>query len=99
MASAKEEFEQLLADEPRLQALAQVAFNQIDDSKSAFLSPKEWKGLMNLVSLELGFNLNDAEVEELFREVDTNSDGRITFEEFLPFFRTLVKQVADELLR
>ncbi len=99
MSSAKDEFEDLLANEERLQALAQAAFDQIDDSKSAFLSQKEWKGLMTLVSLELGFALADSEVEELFREVDTNGDGRVTFEEFLPFFRSLVRQVADELIR
>lgn len=97
--SAKDEFEALLEDEGRLQALAQVAFNQIDESGSTFLSQKEWKGLMTLVSLELGFALADTEVEELFREVDANGDGRVTFDEFLPFFRALVKQVADELIR
>lgn len=98
MGSAKDEFEALLANEERLQALAQAAFNQIDDSQSSFLSPKEWKGLLTLISLELGFSLVDSEVEELFREVDTNGDGRVTFDEFLPFFRSLVRQVAEELI-
>lgn len=56
------------------------AFDHIDDDDSGFISKK------NLVNL-LGENASPSRIEKLIREVDTDGDGMISFEEFLVMFR------------
>ena len=59
------------------------AFHRIDADGSGSLSPEELKSVMN----ELGEDMNEAELEEMIREADTDGDGEIDYDEFTGMMR------------
>ncbi|KAL7543585.1 hypothetical protein ACHAXR_012878 [Thalassiosira sp. AJA248-18] len=65
------------------------AFDHIDDDDSGFISKK------NLIKL-LGENVPPSRVEKMMQEVDTDGDGRLSFEEFLVMFRNDNYKTAKE---
>ena len=53
-------------------------FDSFDKDKNGFIDISEIKAL----SKELGHEITDAEVQNIFSEIDANKDGNISFEEF-----------------
>lgn len=65
-----------------------------DEDCSGFLDFQEFKNSLN----QMGLPLTAAQMSELMRAVDTNSDGKISYEEFIPVaFELLVKVVAGKI--
>ncbi|KAI3384604.1 hypothetical protein SNEBB_000085 [Seison nebaliae] len=54
------------------------AFHIIDINKDGFVTPDELK----MILTNLGENVTEEDVDEMFREADLDADGRISFEEF-----------------
>ena len=59
------------------------AFDKVDTDKSGSIDLSELENLC----ISLNHPVNAAEVTELFKEIDTNHDGKISFEEFTAWFR------------
>lgn len=55
------------------------AFDRLDSDDSGYISRKNFREI-------LGSEYSDQKVDEFLKEVDTDGDGRISFEEFLKYF-------------
>ena len=69
-----------------LQELLQEMFIQADADNSGALSPTEFKEVLKMADLGLGTR----EVQRVMAEADFNSDGEISYEEFIPLAVDLV---------
>jgi hypothetical protein len=63
--------------------LIKNVFDHFDHDKSGFIDLKE----LTEVAKELGVVLPAAEAEMLYKELDTNKDGKISFQEFTEWWR------------
>lgn len=68
-----------LASRTKLRA----AFDAVDKDNSGSIDLKELEGLCKSLSHPIDFT----EVSALFNEIDTNHDGKISFEEFIAWYR------------
>jgi len=55
------------------------AFNVFDQDGSGYISAQELKQVLE----NLGESLTDEEVDEMMKEADLDSDGQVSFEEFV----------------
>ena len=62
-------------------------FGQIDISGDGYISVAELRGAME----KGGKNLSDSQLDSIMRQVDSNSDGQISFEEFKEFYKLYEK--------
>jgi len=62
-----------------VEAEIRAAFNVFDTDKCGYIKAKELKSVMR----SIGETLTDDEVDEMINLVDTNGDGKISFEEFV----------------
>ena len=53
-------------------------FSSFDKDNSGYLDVKE----LQMVSKELGCEMDDAEIEECIKDLDQNKDNKITYNEF-----------------
>ncbi|XP_002138728.1 neo-calmodulin-like [Drosophila pseudoobscura] len=60
-----------------------AAFEVFDRDADGFISAQEMKAVI----LSLGEKVNDQEFDEMFREVDLDNDGQLSFDEFLYAYR------------
>ena len=82
----------ILNDKETIFKLAKAAFDQIDQDKSGFLEKHEQEHVLNQVSPDFDFDPSTKEdVDEILREIDANSDGKISLTEF----QILVKQILN----
>ena len=79
-------------------------FEDFDRDKSGFVDRDELKKVAGLLVAgmpdEYGLppkDVTDQEVDEIMKLIDTNTDGKITYEEFKAFFISLVKQMLEEI--
>lgn len=90
-----EEIRQILADENKLIEVAKAAFESVDTDGSGFIDAVELKKVMSSVAGDIGMpEPSDSDVSEVMKELDANSDGKISEEEF----RVLIKQVLELML-
>lgn len=59
------------------------AFDKVDTDKSGSIDLGELEGLCS----SLNYQVKQADVTALFNEIDTNHDGKVSFEEFVAWFR------------
>jgi hypothetical protein len=59
------------------------AFDKVDKDNSGSIDLAELAGLCG----SLNYQVNQADVTTLFNEIDTNHDGKVSFEEFVAWFR------------
>ena len=64
--------------EPKDQDALRKVFDSFDKDKSGFIDISEIKAM----SKELGHEINDTDVQNIFSQIDTNKDGKISFDEF-----------------
>mmetsp|Transcript_12491 Transcript_12491/g.18675 ORF Transcript_12491/g.18675 Transcript_12491/m.18675 type:complete len:907 (-) Transcript_12491:83-2803(-) len=62
-----------------LHATATVIFEEIDTDQSGFLDKAELKA----VTVRLGEDFTDKEIKKIFKEMDTDKDGKISLQEFI----------------
>ena len=60
------------------------SFEEIDTDKSGSIEMSELKNLCTKIGLP---DVDDAKVTELFTEIDTNHDGKVSFDEFTAWYR------------
>ncbi|MCO5594092.1 hypothetical protein L7F22_048113 [Adiantum nelumboides] len=71
------------------------AFDFFDENNDGKITVGE----LGMALRKLGDNLTEKQVREMVKEVDTNGDGVISFEEFMslqPFVRGICQQVVDD---
>lgn len=74
---------EILKDKVALRKIAAEAFKAVDTDGSGFLEKNELEQVLNNVSLDLGVDKpSSEEVEEVLKELDANSDGKLSLEEF-----------------
>lgn len=65
------------------------AFDRLDSDDSGYISRRNFREI-------LGSEYSDEKVDEFLREVDTDGDGRISFDEFLKYFHKDQKKNVRE---
>lgn len=95
--SAKQEIDSILNDEEKLATLSKLAFDKIDTNRNGYIEIAEMTQILREVASEVGTDATQAEIEEVFWEVDLNGDGVIGVEEFKHFIFQLVQHIGDEL--
>merc|ERR1719439_72181 len=82
---SKEEL-QGMADKMRIQlnnlCYLKQEFDNYDEDRSGYIDVKELKGLLQ----KLGEELSDEELDQAFRELDSDGSGEIEFFEFVEWF-------------
>lgn len=73
-------------------------FDQHDHDGSGFIDFNEFQALLNkMIRIPTGYSLPEKRVEQLFREVDEDSNGSINFWEFVHFYRKYFEQQDGSL--
>lgn len=73
-----------------------AAFNSVDNDGSGSIELSELSTLCGKVDLP---NVDHAAVQDLFKEMDTNHDGKISFEEFVAWYRLGRKSDLKDYLK
>lgn len=90
-----EEIRNILEDEIKFNEVVKAAFSSVDTDGSGFIDENELKSVMQSVAGDIGMPEPSSEdVKEVMRELDANSDGRISEDEF----KVLIKQVLELML-
>ena len=90
----------VLQNEDQLRALATRPFNEIDTDRSGHISKDELKVVLTNVSKAIKTNPpSDEQIEETMKEVDSNNDGTISFEEFVELLRLILTKFLQEIER
>eukprot|EP01016_Furgasonia_blochmanni_P016170 TRINITY_DN1920_c0_g1_i1.p1 TRINITY_DN1920_c0_g1~~TRINITY_DN1920_c0_g1_i1.p1 ORF type:complete len:163 (+),score=26.38 TRINITY_DN1920_c0_g1_i1:171-659(+) len=92
MASIKD----ILNDKEKLKKITKAAFDAVDTDKSGFLERNELEAIMLNVAKDIGVdNPSKDEVDEVLKEIDANSDGKISITEF----EVLIRQVLEIMVK
>tara|TARA_B110000902_G_scaffold143316_1_gene165265 strand:+ start:249 stop:461 length:213 start_codon:yes stop_codon:yes gene_type:complete len=57
-------------------------FDQFDKDKDGYINKKE----LNSLAIALNNQLSPAELQDLFRDLDIDNSGKITWEEFIKYW-------------
>tara|TARA_B110000908_G_C10247883_1_gene449914 strand:+ start:68 stop:280 length:213 start_codon:yes stop_codon:yes gene_type:complete len=57
-------------------------FDQFDKDKDGYINKKE----LNSLAIALNNTLSPAELQDLFRDLDIDNSGKITWEEFIKYW-------------
>jgi calmodulin len=91
-----EEIKAILQDDAKLIEVARAAFESVDTDGSGYIEAAELKEVMTGVAGDIGMPPPSTEdVAEVMRELDANSDGKISLDEF----KVLIKQVLELMLQ
>nr|KAF6492819.1 protein phosphatase with EF-hand domain 1 [Molossus molossus] len=69
----------------------QIIFNVIDSDHSGLISMEEFHSMWKLFSSHYRVHIDDSQVDELAKRMDSNKDGSIDFNEFLKAFYVVHK--------
>jgi hypothetical protein len=90
----------VLQNEDGLRALATRPFNEIDTDRSGHISKDELKIVLLNVSKAMKTNPpSDEQIEETMKEIDSNNDGTISFDEFVELLRLILTKYLEEIER
>ena len=94
-----EEIDKILNDKKKLTALAREAFNEVDEDRSGEIDESELKTVMASMSRQMGTpKPSDRQVTLLYKELDTDGDGMVSFDEFLVLIRKSLEAVRARKL-
>lgn len=86
----------ILCDKDKLHKLAKAAFDAVDTDKSGYLERNEQEAIMSSVSMEFDFDQPSKEdVDEIQKEIDSNSDGKISQAEFIQQIKSILGVIAE----
>ena len=73
----------LIADKKKFSQLAKAAFDAVDTDKSGFLEREELEQIMTMKNPDFPSEHDPSQdIDEIFKEIDSNGDGKFSFEEF-----------------
>lgn len=82
----------IIADKDTVFKLAKAAFDKIDEDGVGYIERPQLEKILAEVSPEFDFDQSSKEdVDEILREIDSNSDGKISLTEF----QVLIKQILN----
>lgn len=86
----------ILQDKDKQGKLAKAAFDAVDTDKSGYLERNELEAVMSSVSSEFDFDQPTKEdVDEILKEIDVNSDGKISLNEFQAQIKQILNVMAE----
>ena len=92
---SKEEIENILKDESKLDEIVKAAFESVDTDGSGYIEEAELKVVMSSVARDINMpQPTEQDVSEVLRELDSNRDGKVSQEEF----KVLIRQVLELML-
>ena len=87
--------------EEKLKHVTQVAkeiFNAYDTDKSGYIDKKELKPLLTKISKQLSLPVpDDKDIQDRLKQLDMNQDGKLQFNEFLPFYKQVYEQIMSKI--
>lgn len=89
------EIKKLLADDNALKAIAEAAFKKVDTDNSGFIDRNELKALMDEASQGNFPSVTEAELDEIYKGLDTNNDGKISVDEFSVLIRAVLESMLS----
>eukprot|EP00759_Apiculatamorpha_spiralis_P028472 PhF_6_TR31099/c0_g1_i1/m.45488 len=93
-----EELTSLLADEEKFTSICRQCFDFVDTNKNGTLDRLEIRELMYKLSVSSQIDPPTwEENDEMFRKIDTDNDGVISFDEFKPVVRKMLEERLGEL--
>ena len=98
MAGASpKELNQILQDNAKLHEIAKAAFEAVDTDGSGYIEEPELKTVMSNVAKDIGMDEpTDSDVRDVFFELDENSDGQISLDEFKVLIRQVLELMASQ---
>ncbi|OMJ82917.1 hypothetical protein SteCoe_16246 [Stentor coeruleus] len=93
-----EELKVLLRDDKLLRKVASESFNVIDTDKSGFLDEKELASALNNTCKSLNVQKpSRSEVRSILNSIDSNSDGKISLDEYVTFIKITIKNHLQKI--
>jgi len=87
----------ILNNPTQLDAVARMAFQQVDTDKSGFVSRSELEVLMNKVASDCKIPApTSAEVDDAMKAIDANGDGQISVDEFKVLITAILSAIAAQ---
>jgi Ca2+-binding EF-hand superfamily protein len=82
----------ILEDEKKLDSIARFAFSQVDKDNSGSITKQELAEIMNSIADDFGIEEpTNKEIDEVFRKLDRDESGLISFDEF----KTLILRILE----
>lgn len=79
-----------------IKLIAQEVFNSYDTNKNGVIEKSELKHLLDDISKRLNLpKANNKDILDGLKKIDSNSDGVLQFEEFLPFYRDIYEALKS----
>jgi Ca2+-binding EF-hand superfamily protein len=95
--ASQEEVKALLNDSNRLRNLAKGAFDAVDSDRSGFIDETELFSIMAKVSKTINAPPpTKQQVNAILAETDTNSDGKVGFDEYLALVRKTLERMLNK---
>lgn len=92
---SKQEIEDILSDEAKLNEIVKAAFESVDADGSGYIEEAELKVVMTSVARDINMpEPTEQDVSEVLRELDSNRDGKVSQDEF----KVLIRQVLELML-
>jgi Ca2+-binding EF-hand superfamily protein len=96
--SGIDELIEMLNDPVKFEENCKQVFNEIDKNKNGKIEKNEiHKHLNELHQYLMGDNVEEGSFEKLFESLDTDKNGVIDFEEFKPYFKSMLEKMIELL--
>ena len=91
-----ETIEKIIKTPEEFNKITKISFDNLDVNKSNYLGKDELNNVIKRISSEMGFQpLKPQDIEEVFKGLDLDGDGKIDYKEF----SLLIKKVLLSLIK
>ena len=91
-----ETIEKIIKTPEEFNKITKISFDNLDVNKSNYLGKDELNNVIKRISSEMGFQpLKPQDIEEVFKGLDQDGDGKIDYKEF----SLLIKKVLLSLIK
>ena len=98
MSGSVDELIEMLNDPVKFEENCKKVFNEIDKNKNGKIEKSEiHKHLNEVHQYLLGDNVEEVESQNLFESLDTDKNGVIDYNEFKPYFKTMLEKMIELL--